>query len=407
MSEKEHYGKVNMKRFISIEELFFDEFKEDHLLMEKFPISEIKKKIVLYRGVADKDFSNEPSVNRNLSTGGKALTTEVEKEYYTELKKLDFFKAYENMDPNIAFLARAQHYGYSSRLLDISYRKLTGIYFASSLYFDKDGKLYTYSHMNNKTADNTVQFKYLFLYDPTVDDNRKSIKRKLLLLSNNSHKVINNPNFVDEVRVYEKIKSVNSVMEHLSEPVIIIDKNEFYEHNDSNDIRYESQKGLFILYGNQSKNGIITNEINYQSLSSNNLEYVRAEDKLVFLYKLSLNGVNYVTIYPDDDKSHKINRLIKMLLVLNGMYSKNLNRNLNEYSTVFETNELKVVLQKLIKKNEQGVIQFLLSDFYEFSKKFIKNRDKYKKHIINFESHYPSVCNSFKKIILTKQPTKI
>jgi len=399
MSNRFNDEEYNEKRYLNIEDLFLDSYNESFESDKNFTISELKKTLVLYRGVANINFNNEPSVNRNLSIKGLPLVTRDEISYYDELKQLDFFKAYENKETSLSFLARSQHYGYNSRLLDISYRKLTSVYFASSLYFNEDGKLYTYSHIDNKTAINTIQVKHFFLYSPTVDESRKNITRKLLLISNRSNNIINNPNYVDEVRVIENMKNVNSVMEHLSEPVIIIDRNEFYEHNASNDIRYESQKGLFIIYGNQHRRGVITDEIEYQSLNSNNVEYVNAEDKLVFLYVMAKKGVNFVTIYPDDDKSHKINRIIKMLIILNGGYSENLNDRLKDYSDAFDIGKLKILLQGLIKGNNQGLMQFLLSDFYEFAKKYKNNSSLYSNHISNFQTYNSVEYSAFMRVV--------
>jgi len=387
------------KKYLGIIDLnIFDE-NEHYVKRDKISITDLKKQLVLYRGVANIIFKNEPSVSRNLRTAGSALSTFDEMDYYNELRKLDFFKAYENKKTNLSMLARSQHYGYNSRLLDVSYRKLTAIYFASSWYFDKEGKVYSYSHLDNKSQSNSIKVNHYFYFNPNSGDSRKNIARKMLLLSKQNNNIINNSNYVSEVAVIENAKNVASVKEHLTEAVIIIDKNEFYENNTSNDIRYESQKGLFILYGNKIKNGVITDEIDYQSIDSNKAEYVHESDKLVFLYILARRNINFVTIYPDDDKSHKINRVIKMLKVLKGIYSQNLNDVLDTYKSDFDIPKLKNLLQGLIRNKHEGLVQFLLSDFYEFAKVYRKQKVVYSGHINNFHQYNTVEYNLFMNVV--------
>jgi hypothetical protein len=386
-------------RYLTLDDLGDFDSNEKNLKDNRATITDLKKDLVLYRGVANIGFNNEPSVSRNLRTSKVSLSTFGETNYYDELKKLDFFKTYENIETNISMLARSQHYGYNSRLLDVSYRKLTAIYFASSKYFETTGKVYSYSHVDNQSQQTSIKVKHYFYFNPNSVDNRRNITRKMLLLSKQNNRIINNLNYISEIEQIEKSKNIKLVKEHLTEAVIIIDKNEFYENNASNDIRYESQKGLFILFGNKEKNGMITNEIDYQTIDSRKAEHVHEFDKLVFLYELANRKINFVTIYPDSDISHKINRVIKMLKVLNGGYSKNLNDILDTYNNEFNIPKVKKLIQRLIQNKREELVQFLLSDFYEFAKVYREKKCRFREHQNRFARFCSSDSNEFMDII--------
>lgn len=391
--------KIQEKRYLTLSDLEYYDSNEMSLKKKQVSITDLKKQLVLFRGVANVGFNNEPSVSRNLRTSSKALSTFDEMDYYEELKELDFFKTYENTETNLSMLARSQHYGYNSRLLDVSYRKMTAIYFASNRHFHTEGKVYSYSHVDNKSQPDSIKVKHYFYFNPNSGDSRKNITRKMLLLSKQNNRIFNNSNFVSEVALIENTQNIVFVKEHLSEAVIIIDKNEFYENNASNDIRYESQKGLFILFGNKNTNGVIIDEIDYQSIDSNQVEYVHESDKLVFLYVLAKRNINFVTIYPDDDISHKINRVIKMLKVLNGSYSKNLNDVLDTYSIDFDIPKLKLVLQRLIRNKQEGLVQFLLSDFHKFAIVYRKQKGLYNSQVKFFHQYNSTEYNLFMNVI--------
>jgi hypothetical protein len=215
-------------------------YLEDILDLSKEISRQHPENLLLYRGQSDSSKNLMPSLFR------------VQRESWFEHEQMHFLKASkfvcEESDLEIAI--HAQHYSYSTRLLDVSYSSLIGLFFACydpfSKNINRDGKVFIISSS-----------RYL---PPTSPELMK-------LYSN----IINNKKVFDSLIFY-------------STPIVI--------ENIKNNDRIIAQHGAFLLYINREQ------ESKYTALD------IKMEHKQSVLYELDKYfNINEGTVFPDIEKN--------------------------------------------------------------------------------------------------------
>ncbi|MEG2640638.1 MAG: FRG domain-containing protein [Bacilli bacterium] len=112
---------------------------------------EISEKL-LFRGQSNIHFEILPSIARkpNSAIGNSLVWFESELINSAKISFPDMFP--KDIDP-INLLAKLQHYGIPTRLLDITENPLVGLYFACNLDPDKDGELIAFIDKDEKPTD--------------------------------------------------------------------------------------------------------------------------------------------------------------------------------------------------------------------------------------------------------------
>jgi len=198
-------------------------------------------------------------------------------------QNINFFSN-NNLEDEIEYfkyIVALQHYGFGTRLVDITRNKEIAEYFASCNNFKNDGIIYIF--------DDNEDLKIMKNFDI------QSVRRKITCIQH--YDVIRDK---DINQIFgEEIKK------RTIESNVILEYNNVFNSNVEN-IRYKRQSGAFILIGNKISN---ENKIldEYNNLKLNKFEIVDFKDKILRLYDMSVKkGINYVYIFPDSDIGFKL-----------------------------------------------------------------------------------------------------
>jgi hypothetical protein len=276
-----------------------------------------------YRGESDTyDFPCIPTISRLKNVD----LLNFENKYYTSLlNKFNDFAIFQkakhsnnnnnkNREAEIKLksLGILQHYGQKTRLLDITSDRNIALYFAAAGNYKNNGFIYKF---------NTYDTKEL------LNKKRQSIIRKLDYIQN-----IDKLKNISVIDYYKNLEG-KSIKKSIFENNVIIDYKIIFNTTADN-LRYEVQKGKFILFGNKlDEKGHLTNE--FPIVKNVRDKEINKTDKIDILIELCIMNVNkkikkeyninndkpicYVTIYPDDEFSIKLQEeFIKLTLLNNG-----------------------------------------------------------------------------------------
>lgn len=192
-----------------------------------------------------------------------------------EYKELDFFK----------MLGLLQHYGFGTRLLDISRNEQVAEYFASCDHFDKSGAVYEF---DDKTIKNIK----------TINNRIKSINRKMKCILDAQE--LQHKDILDELGIEKSVRGTITKN-------VIIDYETLYKSifgSTRDNVRLNRQAGAFILTGvslddkNRIDNRRFIIEPDFKRV-------VDAKDKIGTLTTLLLQDepITYVNLFPDSYNS--------------------------------------------------------------------------------------------------------
>lgn len=189
---------------------------------------------------------------------------------------------------NLKVLGVFQHYGFNTRLLDVTKDENIAIYFASNSHFDENGYIYGFNEQTSK-------------HIKTLD--AQSIKRKMAIIQKYDQ--------LEHTKVEDLFEKGAKIQDTISNNVIIdyntVIKSEIGTGNDN--LRLNRQRGAFLLFGNILDNdGYLTSE--YAEPDFTIVNEIPSEEKFTKLIGLSFETVNmpisHVTLYPDDQDNMKI-----------------------------------------------------------------------------------------------------
>ncbi|MCK9470851.1 MAG: FRG domain-containing protein [Bacilli bacterium] len=265
-------------------------------------------KVIYYRGQA-KNYSGNlkngadiiPSIFRYKD---REFSLIEEANYYidTALSLQDVFNSKIDGDPELTakILGKLQHRGVSTRLIDITKSYDIARYFASNKLFNDDGYIY---HIIPEKSIKEIKDEYSL-----------SVTRKIYTLMNSKTLIENN---IDLVEYFTKLENVSNIKPYTIQNAVILDYEKLLKGRKIDNLRLNRQKGSFILLGNEIKENRLTGKINRSVFDDLDYpEIIKAKEKLNYLYELSLRGINYVNLFPDDDTAitlvSKYNQIFKL-----------------------------------------------------------------------------------------------
>lgn len=317
------------------------------------------------------------------------ITLHSEKElyysYFQEIYEISAFKVLpgdfrEKHFYNLRFLIALQHYGFSTRLLDVTKDKYIALYFASKSHFRDDGYIYEFdSHsikeISSANAD-SVKRKIECIFNI---DNLKGENITQYFANKGQHK-IQNTTIVDNIIVdYEKV--VGKSIELL---------------------RYERQCSAMIMFG------IILDDDNritdsHHPINPTDSKKIYYKEKMDILFDLAINNpehINSVYVYPDSTESLNLISKYNSFLTIK---ENNADTYKNEFSKYvkekfsFSSKEITTDRAKL--ENEVS--------FNELINFMVENRDAIMKHNYNFYFVFHELIDFIEETGNIEKTTKI
>lgn len=230
----------------------------------------MKERKEFYRGESN-DYEENSCVPTILRTNTKLLESKYYRkcfEYIKPLTKRNQMRT--NLLKSIVSLSYMQHYGFKTRLLDVTKKEEVAVYFACSGNFDKQGFVYEIKEVQwckKKTA-KSVTRKIDFVFKDFNESNKLEKGTKIDVLRKN----------------------------------VVLDCKEAFNMDISN-IRYDRQEGSFILVGNEVKDRIY-NRDKITPIEKSCHEVIENTDKIKRLYELALNkSITRCFLFPDETES--------------------------------------------------------------------------------------------------------
>lgn len=341
--------------------------KEDYSKGKKFTqgnhykIDFLRESLMLYRGMSNENHDVQPSIVRLYGLKPRRYTFSKECKYCSEMLKLTFMKEACDKKISLKLLARMQHYGFTSRLIDVTFNEMIAIYMASNENYESTGKVIEFAHQDVRSKNHYTNILKRYHYTSKMSND---VNQNLAAMNN---------------LVGLKARKIKPIKQYSSEPVVVIDRSTFKNYSETYDIRYNAQDGAFIIFLNTRSNGgqYQFDSLDLQHTKAQKLKYrkVLSKNKLDVLFALASNGLTSCTVYPDSDISCGINKIISKIRAISnkGSRQKCLMASLYEYAhtnpmvndlSTHDHNHLKGLLMKYV--DNDGIIQFLLSDYIKF-----------------------------------------
>lgn len=245
---------------------------------------------IFFRGQQKKEYDLVPSVGRRISKKEEVSFIRFEGKMI-ESAKLQHPEMFDNDYYPINILAKLQHYGIPTRLLDVTENALVALYFACNGLYDYDGKVYCF-----KKNQNDVSTSFAFRSNLIASMSNYSVYTSYDLaefwkdekFEKYVHKNLRN---TDEERVLDDLKNT------LSRPKFVIPQ--------MITEREKRQLSAFILYPNKIVDGVMYNELN---LDNNFIDYeiiIPSKNKKKLLNELGMFGITEQFLFPEVEKKFK------------------------------------------------------------------------------------------------------
>ena len=287
--------------------------------LKKIPIEEnpyILHPKYYYRGHSDTKYLLTPSIKRD----GFSIALE---RRLIELARNKLPSVFRDTD-KLSLLAKMQHYGLPTRLIDVTLNPLVALYFACQNeetdgeilifenYMDISGKVRSFSTELIKIRDTTDpndRFEQLRCYDSTfvkelILNLIEIVPRNGIFVEDLRKQIVNYTWFQDwEKKFFYEFHNLNEqyqIIANLLRSPIFVETQETLE-------RQRFQQGLFMLTPNRvsvNEQGkyIILQEIPYLDVENSNIGHIiiKADDKKSILKELNLIGINEGFLFGDN-----------------------------------------------------------------------------------------------------------
>lgn len=242
--------------------------------------------MIFYRGVSDSDFDLKPGIlfENNIN----------EYDSYHELL-LEYPEEFDTKD-HLGTLAKMQHYGVNTRLLDISDNILTSLFFASEQRPEKDGKIWVFKvHKNEVLHSNSDKALMLSCLSALREDDKREIREFC-----DAHRgVISDQQIVGHPAMVKFLHEIRGEYPAFETSILgqdILDC--FFVLVNKNNIRMKVQSGFFVIFG-------LDNDANKKKLENLVVDeiIVDKDSKKRILKELKLMRIHSDTIYPDLERT--------------------------------------------------------------------------------------------------------
>lgn len=254
-------------------------------------VKEIKQncqedEILFYRGVADSSFDLLPGIEFEKNT------TEYD-EYHNLL--LEYPEEFNTKD-HLGTLAKMQHYGANTRLLDVSDNILTGLFFASEQKPKCDGKVWVFRLPKREVLHHNSDKAMMLACLPAIrEDDRKAIGQFCRLHRGE----ITDQQIVGHSEMIKFLHEIRGEYPAFETAIVgqdILDC--FFVQANKNNMRMRVQSGYFVIYG-------LDEHACKQKLEDYVVEEIEIDknSKKQILEELSFMNVRSDTIYPDLERT--------------------------------------------------------------------------------------------------------
>lgn len=247
---------------------------------------ELKK--LLFRGQSRKDFALVPSLGRSPSLTGTNGCASVE-DALVRFAQQKFPQVFPDSDYPVVLLAKLQHYGVRTRMLDLTGNALVALYFACNQDSDADGEVFAF------------QEEVLSAYDVLsniVADTYRLTENKITHFNDYYYRVMHRPYAVRLLHAgwENNVSFVHRLFSEAMRKPLFVEVGNVCE-------RQRSQSGKFILFPNKMENGRVK-----QSLLSLEKDdecivkrlIIQKEAKEKILSQLVRFGITSETLFPDN-----------------------------------------------------------------------------------------------------------
>ncbi len=265
---------------------------------------------LLFRGVDNKEYTLLPSIARNGQRKGTIFQKELTLINETKFRLPDVFT---NLDDPVDKLAKLQHIGIPTRMLDVTSNALVALYFVCYSDFDHDGAIYLMTVRNGSVSHNSIENAIADLSntcccsDTDFDLFLKSVE-----------KGIRNSN---DQKDYEWLLSLKNEIpkqqDLFHDPVVSVEP--WYVKAKAVNSRQLAQSGEYLLFINDllfskikddykiSFNNSISPIFEFDNLEESNYEFIELRKKVIvpkenkkdFLASLSYLGIDQSFLFPD------------------------------------------------------------------------------------------------------------
>lgn len=254
-------------------------------------IKEIKQtcsddEMLFYRGISDAAFDLSPGINFEKNS------TEYDSYHNLLLEFPDEF----NTKDHLGTLAKMQHYGVNTRLLDVSDNIATGLFFASEQKPERDGKVWVFKVPKRDVLHHNSDKALMLACLPAIRENdKKAITQfcKTYRGEITDQQIVGHP---EMVKFLHEIRGEYPAFETAIVGQDILDC--FFVQANKNNVRMKVQSGYFVIWG-------LDDCANRQKLERLVVEeiIVDCHDKEQILKDLELIKVRSDTVYPDLERT--------------------------------------------------------------------------------------------------------
>ena len=245
-----------------------------------------------------------------------------------------------------------QHYGFQTRLLDVSSDRNIGIYFASAGNFSDDGIVYEFDENVIKEIRTT---------------SAQSVLRKI--------KCVRNAEMLISRNVWEELGIKNNAKYTITNNFVVDYKTVLKDviGTCTDNIRLNHQHGAFVMFGHiPDTNGFLTGD--YKSLDNSHYFVVNKKDKFSNLIRLALDDtcICSVTMYPDSKTSMDIVAEYRKLSILRHRKIDSFQKRYKDYFENLDIKNLKLkdnITEKIY--NDSDYIMRCKEAFYLLSVEFV------------------------------------
>lgn len=262
-------------------------FVEYFNAVEKISQSCNKDEMLFYRGISDATFDLLPGIKF------EKKVTEYDEYHNLLLEYPDEF----NTKDHLGTLAKMQHYGANTRLLDVSDNILTALFFASEQKQDCDGKVWVFRVPKREILHHNSDKAMMLACLPAI---READKERIKQFCETHRGEITDQQIVGHPEMIKFLHEIRGEYPAFETAIVgqdILDC--FFVQANKNNVRMRVQSGYFVICG------LADERTCKQKLETHVVEEIIIDKnkKTQILEELSLMNIRSDTVYPDLERT--------------------------------------------------------------------------------------------------------